>query len=331
MGSSFSYDAVPEYCREFLFYKRNVQNLSQKTVDQYYLDMKLFFQWIADENSVRSPSAEIPSDGRFVPIEIVKKLTFGDLLNYLQYTTSERDNHSRARARKISSLRGLFKYLQKNNKIEENPALNLEVPKKPKELPVHMNLFEAKKLLESVDGKNFSRNYCIITLLLNCGMRLSELSGMDIGDIDFDRESVVVRGKGNKERRLHLNSMCIEALQAYLTDRYAETHVKGGAEKALFLSRNGNRLSNRMIQTMIKSFIEKSGLDPEKYSTHKLRHTAATLMYQNGVDVRVLQAVLGHANLGTTQIYTHIGDEQVDTAIERNPLDSIEIHKNKSE
>ena len=199
----------------------------------------------------------------------------------------------------------------------------------PKELPVHLNLFEAKKLLESIDGKNFSRNYCIITLFLNCGMRLSELAGMDIGDIDFDRESVIVRGKGNKERRLHLNAMCIDAIQEYMKDRYSETHIKGGAEKALFLSRNGNRLSNRMIQTMIKTFIEKSGLDPEKYSTHKLRHTAATLMYQNGVDVRVLQAVLGHANLGTTQIYTHIGDEQVDKAIENNPLDTLDIHKKK--
>ena len=124
--------------------------------------------------------------------------------------------------------------------------------------------------------------------------------------------------------------MCIDAVQEYMKDRYAETHVKGGAEKALFLSRNGNRLSNRMIQTMIKTFIEKSGLDPEKYSTHKLRHTAATLMYQNGVDVRVLQAVLGHANLGTTQIYTHIGDEQVDKAIENNPLDTLDIRKKKN-
>ena len=226
-------------------------------------------------------------------------------------------------------MRGFFKYLQKNNIIDENPALNLEVPKMPKELPVHLNLFEAKKLLESIDGKNFSRNYCIITLFLNCGMRLSELAGMDIGDIDFDRESVIVRGKGNKERRLHLNAMCIDAIQEYMKDRYSETHIKGGAEKSLFLSRNGNRLSNRMIQTMIKTFIEKSGLDPEKYSTHKLRHTAATLMYQNGVDVRVLQAVLGHANLGTTQIYTHIGDEQVDKAIENNPLDTLDIHKKK--
>ena len=323
------YESVPGFCREFLFYKRNVQNLSQKTVDQYYLDMKLFFQWLADENGIKSASVEIPSDGRFVHAEIVKKLTFGDLLNYLNYTTSELDNHARARARKISSLRGFFKYLQKNNIIDENPALNLEVPKMPKELPVHLNLFEAKKLLESIDGKNFSRNYCIITLFLNCGMRLSELAGMDIGDIDFDRESVIVRGKGNKERRLHLNAMCIDAIQEYMKDRYSETHIKGGAEKSLFLSRNGNRLSNRMIQTMIKTFIEKSGLDPEKYSTHKLRHTAATLMYQNGVDVRVLQAVLGHANLGTTQIYTHIGDEQVDKAIENNPLDTLDIHKKK--
>ena len=206
------YESVPGFCREFLFYKRNVQNLSQKTVDQYYLDMKLFFQWLADENGIKSPSVEIPSDGRFVHVEIVKKLTFGDLLNYLNYTTSELDNHARARARKISSLRGFFKYLQKNNIIDENPALNLEVPKMPKELPVHLNLFEAKKLLESIDGKNFSRNYCIITLFLNCGMRLSELAGMNIGDIDFDRESVIVRGKGNKERRLHLNAMCIDAI-----------------------------------------------------------------------------------------------------------------------
>ena len=132
------YESVPGFCREFLFYKRNVQNLSQKTVDQYYLDMKLFFQWLADENDIKSPSVEIPSDGRFVPVEIVKKLTFGDLLNYLNYTTSELDNHARARARKISSLRGFFRYLQKNNIIDENPALNLEVPKMPKELPVHL-------------------------------------------------------------------------------------------------------------------------------------------------------------------------------------------------
>lgn len=323
------FDAVPSFCREYLSYIRNVKNLSPKTVSQYYLDLKLFFQWVADTNSVISPDPTIASDGRWVDINIVKKITFGDLLSYLDYTSTQRDNKSRARSRKISSLRGFFKYLQRSNKIDENPALNLEVPKTPKQLPVHLNLFEAKELLESIDGKNYKRNFCIITLFLNCGMRLSELVGLNIQDVDFDRQAVVVRGKGNKERNLHLNNMCIDAINDYLEERMTLINLKPDAKKALFVSRNGNRISNRMVQTMIKSFIEKSGLDAEKYSTHKLRHTAATLMYQNGVDVRVLQEVLGHANLGTTQIYTHIGDTQVEDAIESNPLDSVKIKKHK--
>ncbi len=318
---------IPDYAKDYLYYLMNVKNFSPKTVHGYYMDLHLFFQFLADYYHLTSESDFQKIDATVVGLETVKKVSLSDIYVFLSFVSGERKNNARTRARKISSLRGFYKYLTKQAIIDENPTQYLEVPKQKSSLPVHLSLSECVRLLESIDGSNKERDLCMITFFLHCGLRLSELDGINLSDI-VDKRVLRVRGKGNKERDLFLNDSCVKALDDYLAVRLAQI-PKAGHEDALFIGRSRTRLSNRQIQKIVKKFIEKAGLDTVKYSTHKLRHTAATLMYQNGVDIRVLKDVLGHANLGTTQIYTHVGNQQIEAAIQENPLDEIAL-KNKS-
>lgn len=318
---------IPDYAKDYLYYLMNVKNFSPKTVHGYYMDLHLFFQFLADYYHLTSEPDFQKIDATVVGLETVKKVSLSDIYVFLSFVSDERKNNARTRARKISSLRGFYKYLTKQAIIDENPTQYLEVPKQKSSLPVHLSLSECVRLLESIDGSNKERDLCMITFFLHCGLRLSELDGINLSDI-VDKRVLRVRGKGNKERDLFLNDSCVKALDDYLAVRLAQI-PKAGHEDALFIGRSRTRLSNRQIQKIVKKFIEKAGLDTVKYSTHKLRHTAATLMYQNGVDIRVLKDVLGHANLGTTQIYTHVGNQQIEAAIQENPLDEIAL-KNKS-
>ena len=228
------------------------------------------------------------------------------------------------RARKVSTIRVFFKYLASKAKlIETNPAQNLETPKLDKRLPKYLSLEESRKLIEvtkTASDENKERDLAIITLFLNCGMRLSELVGINIKDINFSENKLNVIGKGNKERTIYLNKSCMDAINDYLKVRPHEG-VKYESKDALFLSKRKERISNRMVQEIVKRELAKAGLDLNKYSTHKLRHTAATLMYQYGhVDIRALQVLLGHESISTTEIYTHVNDEQVKDAVNKNPL-----------
>ena len=232
------------------------------------------------------------------------------------------------RARKISTIRIFFSYLsQKANLIESNPAQNLETPKLDKRLPKYLSLDDSKKLLNVTESdendENKERDYAIMTLFLNCGLRLSELVGINVQDIDFNEYKMTVIGKGNKERTIYLNKACIDALKEYISVRPNEgiKNDSKASNKALFLSRRRERISNRMVQYIVEKELRKAGLDTSKYSTHKLRHTAATLMYQYGnVDIRALQELLGHKSISTTEIYTHVSNDQVRNAVEANPL-----------
>lgn len=315
---SKKFDFIPEYARNYLFYLLNVRNLSDKTVYEYYLDLRTFFRYVVQLKNITNEDNFDLIDASKCPSKIIENLSLNDLYTYLNFVREGRENGIRARMRKISSLKSFYNYLCKNSVIDLNPTLYLEAPKNPKRLPVNLSLEESIKLLQSIDGPYKERNYAIITLFLNCGLRLSELVGINLSSINGNVLRIV--GKGNKERIVYLNQSCVDALSEYLKVR---PEIESKDRNAMFISREGRRISRRMVQTLVENYIKKSGLDPEIYSTHKLRHTAATLMYQNGVDVRILQEILGHENLGTTQIYTHISNKQVENALESNPLNDL--------
>lgn len=323
----YSYSQIPDYAQDFLHYCHYIRNISEKTVDEYFLDLRIFFRFIKIYK-MNFPEADFHSiDASDVSLDTLKTVQLSDLYVYLNFIHEERNDQIAARNRKISSLRTFFKYMCKQGYLDENPTTFLESPKRPKELPVYLSLAECMSLLESIDGANKIRNFAIITLFLNCGLRLSELVGINLRDITGN--ILRVRGKGSKTRDIYLNQACIDAIAEYLKIR-PKDGLSPSDRDALFISRNKKRISNRMIQTLVKDYMEKANLNNEKYSTHKLRHTAATLMHQNGVDIRVLQEVLGHANLGTTQIYTHLENKQIQDAMESNPLASVKI-RNKDQ
>lgn len=327
MGKYAKYDYIPDFAAEFLYYCKTIKNMSEKTVEEYYLDLRIFFRFLKTRDGSDVPFEKV--DASDITVDELKKVSLSDLYVFLNFVNEERGNAVRARNRKISSLKSFFKFLCKQDVIDENPTTYLESPKSPKSLPIYLSVEECKALLASIDGKNQERNYAIITLFLNCGLRLSELVSINTKDITGNM--LRVTGKGNKQRDVYLNEACMSALENYMKVRKNYNPTDGC--NALFLSNRRKRISNRMVQTLVGTYIEKANLNTKKYSTHKLRHTAATLMHQNGVDVRVLQEVLGHANLGTTQIYTHLESSELKDAMEHNPLSGITApkHKDKDE
>ena len=302
---------VPEYCVRYLLDLQVVRALSPLTVREYYLDLKTFFRYLKTGGNVKIDDFD-KIDASDYSIEELKSVTLAKLHEYLAFRQGEMGNSARSRMRKISSLRGLYRYLATQKLISENPTLDLRSPKVDKKLPYYLTFKESFNLLNSIDGRFKCRNLAIITLFLNCGIRLSELVGLNYTSIS--ERHMKVLGKGNKERVLYLNDACMAALQAYYDERKTYQFRIQDPE-ALFISQKGNRISQRMIQTMVHDFMRRCGIDTKVYSVHKLRHTAASLMYQSGVDVRALQEILGHSNLGTTQIYTHLKNSQIDHAM----------------
>lgn len=320
--------SAPPIIRDFLTYSESIRGKSSNSIDEYYHDLQTFFRYIKMQNGLARDAKSFEEiDISDVDIALIKTVTLSDIYAFLVYCKNERDNNAATRARKGSTLRIFFRYLTSHmHLLETNPAELLESPKLKKSLPKHLTLDESKKLLSCIDGNNKERDFCIITLFLNCGMRLSELCGLNLSDIGSDG-SLRILGKGNKERIIYLNSACVEALAAYLPHRPVD-NVPFTEKNALFLSRNRKRISNKTVQHLVYTYLEKAGFADRGLSVHKLRHTAATLMYQHGnVDIRILKDILGHANLGTTQIYTHVSDEQVKTALEANPLSNISPKK----
>lgn len=331
MNFSQIYDKnCPILLNDFLAYMINVKAKSINTVLGYKVDLKLFLKYIKYikqgiyNNDINIDEIEIND----INIDFIKNITLYDIYSFVNYITVERQNSSYARARKIAAIRSFFNYLEKKVKlINDNPAKDLESPKISKRHPVYLTLEQSKKLIEAIDGKHKERDYAIIMLFLNCGLRLSELVGIDIDRIKGDTLTVI--GKGNKERTVYLNNACIDAI-----NRYLEVRPKDAIdEKALFLSERKKRINKRTVEIIVKKYIKKAGLYDEKYTPHKLRHTAATLMYKYGnVDIRALQQILGHESVSTTQIYTHIDDDKLRKAVNANPLSSVMfIKKEKSE
>ncbi len=315
----------PIILREYFGYMETIKGKSVKTVEEYFIDLRSFFRYIKLSRGLTKEDFEkITIDD--VDLALIESVSLTDVFEYMNYLSAVRGNNNNTRSRKCSSLRSFFHYLYTvTGQIKQNPVEQLGNPKLPKRLPKHLDLEQSIDLLDVVDGPNKERDYCILTLFLNCGMRLSELVGINYGDIRSDN-TLIITGKGNKQRVVYLNEACIEAIEAYRKVRPVDGIVYSD-RNALFVSRNKRRISPKTVQWLVKKYLKEINLD-EGYSVHKLRHTAATLMYQQGgVDTRVLKDILGHENLGTTEIYTHLSNIQVRNAIEANPLAHVDRRK----
>ena len=320
----------PKLLRDFLFYMETIRGRSVKTVEAYYTDLHTFFCFMKTyKGFCDSNLSTMDMDISDIDLEFIKSITLSDVYEYLNYTMSERENNAKTRARKVSSLRSFYKYLTtKANVLEENPIQELEIPALKKSLPKYLSLEQSLELLSHVDSSSPKRDYCMITLFLNCGIRLSELVGLNLSSVHFAAKTMTVLGKGNKERLLYLNNACIRSLEEYLKERSQIKSIKD--KNALFLSSRGTRITARRVQQIIQRSLEQAGLAGQGFSTHKLRHTAATLLYQQGgVDIRVLQQMLGHVNLGTTEIYTHTSSQQLKEAAESSPLKDVRPSRTK--
>lgn len=327
-------ESMPQLVRDFASYKLTIQGCSQKTVDEYLSDLRLFVKFVyAKRNRIKVPSEEFNAlDISSLSLDFFEKIDTNEIYDFFVYLNNERANSASAKARKLSAIKAFFKYAcQKRRVLEKNPAVDIEAPKKKQALPKYLSMQESISLLEAVESdkesKSRERDYAIITLFLNCGMRLSELVGINLNDLDRELRSLRVVGKGNKERIVYLNDACRDALTRYLSVR-GDGLKKPLPTNALFVSKQYKRISNKTVQWLVYKYLERAGLDYKHFSTHKLRHTAATLMYQTGkVDVRVLKEILGHEQLNTTQIYTHVSNQGMQDAIDNNPLASIKVKK----
>ncbi len=321
----YDFSLAPAELRNFLNYLNTVKNLSANTINGYYIDLRTFYRFIKNENNL------VPSDLPFEEIDVqdvsfdyIKNVSSTDIYDFLVFTTNVLNNSPKTRARKLSSIKAFYKYLTvKVHLMENDPAINIEIPTLKKTLPKYLSLEESLELLNHVETDFPARDYCILTLFLNCGMRLSELVGINISDID--NGTIKILGKGDKERLVYLNDSCKDSLQNYLLERNEITTIKD--KDALFISKRlGKRLSGRRVQQIVNQCLKAAGLDEKGYSPHKLRHTAATLMYRYGnVDMLALKEILGHEHVTTTEIYTHISTKQLQDAVASSPLSKVKI------
>ncbi|MBO4501195.1 MAG: tyrosine recombinase XerC [Clostridia bacterium] len=317
---------MPEVLLSFVSYKRTIQNRSALTVEQYAGDLEMFFRHVISERN-RIPMEK--TDLAAVDEEFIKSIKPGDIYAFLLYLSNDRKDKSRTVARKLSAIKSFFKYHSAKTRIvKDNPARDIDAPQIRPALPKYMSLDESVNLLDTVDpaSPDYARDYCILTLFLNCGMRLSELVGINLADIDSDLSKLRVTGKGSKMRVVYLNESCRDAISAYLPVRSEKSSkcrvpLATDSKDALFLSKRNRRISPQTVEWLVYKYLDRAGLGGRGLSTHKLRHTAATLMYnEGGVDVLTLKDILGHEQLSTTQIYTHVSDQKLASAMDANPL-----------
>ena len=331
--SDFAVEAS-EPMKDFLYYLQTIKGRQPSTVDEYFNDLKLFFRYIKVQKKLVPadlPYENIPVDD--VDLSLIASVTLNDGYSFMNYLQRERHNDKAARARRTTSIKSFYKYLtDKKHLLKVDPLKDLERPnaREKNPMPKYLTLEQSIELLNAVEGKYKERDYCILTFFLNCGMRLAELVAMDYNDIRSDHTAQII-SKGNKKRIVYFNDACMDAYEAYMKVRPVDG-VRAQDKYALFLSSQKRRISREMVQKMVYKYLEKIGLDSQGYSVHKLRHTAATLMYQHGnVDIRVLKDVLGHESLSTTEIYTHLDSRQIEAAAKSNPLSKVKAKKEKKE
>lgn len=330
---SYQAHQVPEIVEQFGHYQIAVKNRSTRTVYQYRRDLIIFLRYLKLRRAGFDPADEDlngDTDVSDLPRDVILGVTREDILAFIVYTANDRGNKADSRARKLSCLRTFYKYCYDRGYIENNPAKEIDSPQIKPALPKFLTLEESLALLDAVrndsESKSRERDYAILTIFLNCGLRLSELDGINLNDLDSELRSLRVIGKGSKERVVYLNSACRDAISVYLKVRADIPDIKD--KNALFISRQRRRISIQMIQKIVEKYLKAAGLEHKHYSTHKLRHTAATLMYRTGqVDIRTLKDILGHEQLNTTQIYTHVSNEQMEEAMNLNPLADVKLQK----
>ncbi len=333
------YSDCPQILRDFLTYHETIKGQSQLTISEYHLDLRMFLRFIKlmrNDMPIDASLSEI--DIRDIDIDFIRKIETSDIYDFLSYLANERTRDPddpiaehgitpASRARKLSAIKSFFKYLTARTKLlSENPVADMEYPKLRKSLPKYLTLEQSAALLKAVSGPNEKRDYAILMLFLNCGIRRSELVGLNLSDVYEDRIRVV--GKGNKERFVYFGTACRKAIDAYLPERYEQVLSDN---RALFGSRDHNRISVTAVHRLVKKHMLAAGLDSTQFSAHKLRHTAATMMLSGGVDVKTVQEVLGHENLNTTQIYTHIENTELKIAAEANPISRLDFSKDSDE
>ena len=327
------YSDCPQILREFLIYHENIKGQSPLTISEYYLDLRMFLRFMKlmrNDMPITTKLEDI--DIKDIDLDFLREIETADVFDFLSYLANDRavnpDSPApdygispTARARKLSAIKSFYKYLTVRTKqLQENPVADLEYPKLRKSLPRYLTLEQSAALLKAVSGHNEKRDYAILMLFLNCGIRRSELVGLNLTDVYEDRIRVV--GKGNKERFVYFGSACRKAIDAYLEERNQKILTDN---RALFGSRDGNRISVTAVHRLVKKALLQAGLDSTQFSAHKLRHTAATMMLSGGVDVKTVQEVLGHENLNTTQIYTHIENTELKIAAEANPISKLDF------
>ncbi len=332
------YTDIPQVLRDFLTYHETIKGQSPRTISEYYLDLRMFLRFIKlmrNEMPMNTPLEDIPI--KDVDIAFIKSISTSEIFDFLSYLANERPLNPDSlyaqrgiepvsRSRKLSAIKSFYKYLTiRTKQLTENPVADLEYPKLRKSLPKYLTLEQSAALLKAVSGPNERRDYAIIMLFLNCGIRRSELVGLNMADVYEDRIRVI--GKGNKERFVYFGAACRKAIDAYLPERAKKTLTDN---RALFGSRDNNRISVSAVHRMIKKYLTMAGLDPDQFSAHKLRHTPATMMLSGGVDDKTVQEVLGHENLNTTQIYTHIENTELKIAAEANPISKLDFSGDES-
>ncbi len=327
------YSDCPQILRDFLAYHETIKGQSQLTVSEYYLDLRMFLRFIKLMRSDMPIHTNLDDISiKDIDINFIREITTSEVFDFLSYLANDRNAApesaapeygiaASARARKLSAIKSFYKYLTVRTKqLQENPVADLEYPKLRKSLPKYLTMEQSAALLRSVSGQNEKRDYAILMLFLNCGIRRSELVGLNLTDVYEDRIRVV--GKGNKERFVYFGTPCRKAIDAYLPERQKKVLTDN---RALFGSRDGNRISVTAVHRLVKKALLQAGLDSTQFSAHKLRHTAATMMLSGGVDVKTVQEVLGHENLNTTQIYTHIENTELKVAAQANPLSKLDF------
>ena len=327
------YSDCPQILRDFLTYHETIKSQSQLTISEYALDLKMFLRFIKLMRCDMPVSTDLNViDIRNVDLGFIADIKTSDIFDFLSYLASDRPLNPESpasdhgvspstRARKLSAIKSFYKYLTVRTKqLQENPVADLEYPKLRKSLPKYLTMEQSAALLRSVSGQNQTRDYAILMLFLNCGIRRSELVGLNISDVYEDRIRVI--GKGNKERFVYFGTPCRKAIDAYMVARNEQILTDN---RALFGSRNGNRISVTAVHRLVEKALKQAGLDSTQFSAHKLRHTAATMMLSGGVDVKTVQEVLGHESLNTTQIYTHIENTELKIAAEANPLSKLDF------
>ena len=327
----------PQILRDFLTYHENIKGQSARTISEYYLDIRMFLRFIRlmrNDMPLNTPLEDIPI--KDIDLAFVGSITTSEVFDFLSYLANDRPLNpdstyteygieTVSRSRKLSAIKSFYKFLTVRTKqLQDNPVADLEYPKLRKSLPKYLTMSQASDLLQAVSGQNAKRDYAILMLFLNCGVRRSELVGLNLSDVYEDRIRVV--GKGNKERIVYFGSACHKAIESYMEERNKLVLTDN---RALFASRNGNRISTTAVHRLVEKALLKAGLDATQFSAHKLRHTAATMMLSGGVDVRTVQEVLGHENLNTTQIYTHIENTELKLAAEANPLSKQDFSKDE--